>query len=72
MTQINQLKAYFKANKAITQLTAMRDMGILRLSERIREMERSGWSFEHNTVTVPTRSGKPARVTEYVLRVEGV
>lgn len=64
-TQLEELTKYFKRNSRLTQHQAF-EMGIMRLSERIRELESQGWVFLHNRIEVPTRYTK-AFVTQYVL-----
>lgn len=66
MTQKELLKFHFKRNKSITQLSATLLYGILRISERVREMERKGWVFDHVTV-----SKNKKRFTEYRLIKRG-
>jgi hypothetical protein len=66
-TQNAALKAHLLAHSSITQLSATITLGILRLSERIRELAAEGWNIAHNKIKVPTRYGKSAWVTEYVL-----
>lgn len=65
-TQLAELEKYFRRNSRLTQHQAMVELGIMRLSERIRELEAKGWVFHHNRIEVPTRYTK-AFVTQYVL-----
>lgn len=65
-TQLAELEKYFKRNSRLTQHQATIELGIMRLSERIRELEAKGWVFLHNRIEVPTRYTK-AFVTQYVL-----
>jgi len=66
MTQLEELKKYFRRNSRLTQHQATLQLGIMRLSERIRELEAQGWVFLHNRIEVPTRYTS-ARVAQYVL-----
>jgi hypothetical protein len=67
MTQLEALKKYLDRHESITQLKATVDLGILRLSERIRELESLyGYEFYRKSVKVDTRYGK-SRVVEYCL-----
>jgi hypothetical protein len=66
MTQLEELKKYFRRNSRLTQHQATMQLGIMRLSERIRELESQGWVFLHNRIEVPTRYTS-ARVCQYVL-----
>jgi hypothetical protein len=66
MTQLEALKDYFKSRTSITQKYAMDNLGLMRLSERVRELEQQGYQFSHNMIKVDSRYGS-ARVAEYVL-----
>lgn len=65
-TQLAELEKYFRRNSRLTQHQATLELGIMRLSERIRELEFKGWVFNHNMIDAPTRYTK-ARVCQYVL-----
>ena len=65
-TQLAELEKYFRRNSRLTQHQATIELGIMRLSERIRELEAQGWVFLHNRIEVPTRYTN-ARVCQYVL-----
>ena len=58
---------HLESGNPITQLEATMRYGILRLSERIRELEAVGCVIEHQRVSVPNREGKKAMVTRYSL-----
>ena len=66
MGQNGRLLAYLESHPdGLTQLEAFNQLGICRLSERIRELEKF-YLIEHERVTVPTRD-KPAHVVRYSL-----
>ena len=65
-TQLAELEKYFRRNSSLTQHQATIELGIMRLSERIRELESQGWVFLHKMIDAPTRYTK-ARVCQYVL-----
>lgn len=65
-TQLAELEKYFRRNSRLTQHQATIELGILRLSERIRELEAQGWVFLHQMIDAPTRYTK-SRVCQYVL-----
>ena len=65
-TQLAELEKYFRRNSRLTQHQATIELGIMRLSERIRELESQGWGFLHKMIDAPTRYTK-ARVCQYVL-----
>lgn len=66
MTQIEVLKQHFKRKKSITQRDAFAELGIMRLSQRIIELEHAGYAFLHRRVKVASRYGS-AFITQYVL-----
>lgn len=67
MSQNGKLLIHLESGKSITQLDAFNLLGICRLSERIRELERLGFVINHESVSVPSRDGKNATVTRYTL-----
>ena len=71
MSQNAQVLMHLEAGQPITQLEATMKYGILRLSERVRELEAVGCVINHERVSVPTRSGKNATVTRYTM-VRGI
>ena len=70
MSQNAKLLCHLSSGNSVTQLDAFNQFGICRLSERIRELERLGWTIKHESVSVPTREGKRATVTRYSLLSE--
>ena len=70
MTQNARLLNYLETHPdGITQLEAVHAIGSLRLSERIRELEKLGYIIDHDWITVPTRD-KPAHVVRYTLQTK--
>ena len=68
MTQCQAILEYLQAHhEGITQLESFNALGVCRLSERIRELERQGYVFEHVPVMVSARGGRTARVVCYVI-----
>ena len=65
-TQLAELEKYFRRNSRLTQHQATIELGIMRLSQRIIELEQRGWVFHHNMIEVPTRYTK-SRVCQYVM-----
>lgn len=66
MTQNARLLNWLETRGPITQLDAFNALGVCRLSERVREIEKLGYVIEHQRVEVPSREGK-ARVMQYRL-----
>ena len=66
MTQLARLLNHLEQRGPLTQLDAFNDLGICRLSERVRELEARGYTIEHTLTEVPTRNGT-AHVMRYRL-----
>lgn len=67
MTQLARLRHHYDTpGIGLTQRDAMTIHGIGRLAQRIAELEREGFQFDHRTIKVESRHGT-ARVTDYVL-----
>lgn len=69
MNQKTALLKYLKAHPSVgvTQWTAAEKLGILRLSERIRELEREGVKVVRQRMTATGRYGNPVRPMRYML-----
>jgi len=68
MTQNSLLLQFLEQHpQGITQLDAFNTLGICRLSERIRELERLGVNISHVPAEVPVRDGRTAHVVRYTL-----
>jgi hypothetical protein len=52
MTQNAKLLAYLESHDGITTFEATLNLGICRLSERVREIERLGFNISHDPETV--------------------
>jgi hypothetical protein len=63
MSQLPRLLAYLKAHNGITTLEASDHLRICRLSERIRELEKLNYVFEHRA----EKTSGGARVVRYLL-----
>ena len=68
MNQKTALLKYLKANKSgLTQWTAAEKLGILRLSERIRELEKEGVKIIRKRMTATGRYGNKVSPMKYSL-----
>ena len=54
MTQCAKLLHYLETHNGITTFEATLNLGICRLSERVREMERLGYDIDHDPETTPS------------------
>jgi hypothetical protein len=66
-TQRIRLTKYLNKYKGITTLQAVEQLGILRLSERIRELEKEGHRINRFRITVKNRFNEDCRVMKYCL-----
>jgi hypothetical protein len=67
MSQIQIIAKHFSKRATITQLEATIKYRIMRLSERIREMEEKGWRFNHVMMDGDNACGAVGRYCLYVL-----
>lgn len=70
MTQTEEVYNYLRKNGSITQLEALRELGIMRLASRISEMNKAGISVKREMVEVRARNGRKAHVAKYSLITE--
>lgn len=65
MTQNEEVLEYLKKHKAITQLEALRELGIMRLASRISDLRKEGEPISKRMIEVRARNGRKAYVAEY-------
>lgn len=65
MTQIERIRKWLDRGYGLTQAQAYEKFGCLRLSERIRELERRGMCIEREDVKIKRQDGTLARVVRY-------
>lgn len=65
-SQKSRLLSFLKAHKSITTYGAIRELGILLCSERIRELIADGYKIDRLRVSVANRYGEHCRVARYV------
>lgn len=70
-SQNQRILQYMDAFGSITQLEALRDLGVLRLASRISDLRRLGWPITSEFITVQNRFGEKCSVKRYMLK-EGV
>ena len=66
-TQSERVKKYMEDFGSITQLDAIRDLGVLRLSARIMELKQSGLPIEGKFEKVKNRYGEEVQVKRYMI-----
>ena len=70
-TQNARILAYMEAYGGITQLDALRDLGVMRLASRISDLRRAGYRIVSSTETVMNRFEEPCRIKRYSLAEPG-
>lgn len=67
-TQNERILAYMSEFGGITQLEALRDLGVMRLASRISDLRRKGFDIVSERVTVNNRWGERCPIKRYSLR----
>ena len=67
-TQAQRVLDYMQEFNGITQLEALRDLGVMRLASRISDLRRQGHPIVSELVTVENRFGEKCHVKKYSIR----
>lgn len=67
MTQNEEVLDYLEKHESITQLEALRELGIMRLASRISDLRKAGTPIRKKMIEVRARNGRKAYVAEYSL-----
>ena len=67
MIQNDRVHDYLKQFGTITQLDAIRDLGVMRLASRVSDLKKKGVPIVTNMVGVNNRFGETTRIAEYRL-----
>lgn len=67
MSQKERVLIYLKTNGSITALDAMKDLGIIDLAGRVRDLRQSGVDVKSKPEMVKNRYGEPCRIVRYTL-----
>lgn len=67
MTQSDRIYKYMQDFGSITQLEAMKDLGVMRLASRISDMRNAGISIIKETETSKNRYGEKTSYARYRL-----
>ena len=65
MTQSERVLAYIREFGSITQIEALRDIGVMRLASRISDLRRQGHNITSKTEPVKNRWGETCHVKRY-------
>lgn len=68
-TQNQRILDYINEFGSITQLEALRDLGVMRLASRISDLRRQGYSIISTRESVENRYGEKCRIKRYSLEV---
>lgn len=66
-TQTERIIDYITEFGSITQLEALRDLGIMRLASRMSDLKRQGYKVISNTEAVNNRFGEKCYIKRYSL-----
>lgn len=66
-TQCNRLIAYMQDFGEITQMDAIKELGIMRLASRISELKSNGYAINKRMVKGKNRYGEPVSWAAYSL-----
>ena len=66
-TQNERILAYIEQFGSITQLEALRDLGVMRLASRISDMRKQGYNIISKTEAVKNRYGEDCHIKRYRL-----
>lgn len=64
-TQAERVLDYIREFGSITQLEALRDLGVMRLASRISDLRRQGYKITSKTEAVANRYGETCRIKRY-------
>ena len=67
-TQNERILDYIDEFGSITQLEALRDLGVMRLASRISDLRRQGFPIVSETVSVENRFGEKCNVKRYRIK----
>ena len=68
--QNQRILEYIAEYGGITQLEALRDLGVMRLASRISDLRKKGYEIVSERVTVRNRWGEKCPIKRYRLRGE--
>ena len=70
MTQCQRVLEYMKEFGSITQLSAIRDIGCMRLASRIADLRQQGYAIGRRMKQEKNRYGNKVSFAEYYLEVD--
>lgn len=67
MTQAQRVLDYLDENGGITQLEALKELGVMRLASRISDLKKQGYPIKSDVVAVKNRYGENCYIKRYSL-----
>lgn len=67
-TQAQRILAYMKEFGSITQLTALKDLSVMRLASRISDLRREGYVIVSKNEAVKNKYGETCYIKRYSLK----
>lgn len=67
LTQNQRVIEYMREKGSITQLEALKELGVMRLASRISDLRRSGYKIAGSMETVKNRYGENCAIKRYSL-----
>jgi biotin synthase-like enzyme len=67
--QTDRVLSYIRMFGSITQLEALRDLGVMRLASRISDLRKDGYDIQSKTEAVQNRYGETCHIKRYSERV---
>ena len=68
-TQAQRVLDYIEEFGSITQLDALKDLGVMRLAPRISDLKKQGYPIKSEFEPVLNRWGEPCQIKRYSLAV---
>jgi hypothetical protein len=68
-TQSQRVLEYIRETGSITQLEALRDLGVMRLASRISDLRKDGYLIDGKSEAVLNRYGEKCHIKRYSERV---
>lgn len=66
-TQNERILDYIEDFGSITQLEALKDLGVMRLASRVSDLRKRGYPIQSKVEQVKNRYGEPCRVKRYYM-----
>ena len=69
-TQTERILDYIEEFGSITQMDALKDLGVMRLASRLSDLKKKGYPIKSEMETVHNRYGEPCYIKRYSLVVD--